>query len=110
MRKDRPQTTAVRVTYHTIDVDGLSLFYREAGANVASYPAWQRFLRERRPPTLVLRGRYDPSFALEGAHAYRDDIPDAEIHILDAGHFALDEATDEIASLTRAFLANHVGV
>ena len=84
------------------------LFY-DYRTNVASYPAWQRFLRERRPPTLVLWGRYDPSFALEGAHAYRDDIPDAEIHILDAGHFALDEATDEIASLTRAFLANHVG-
>jgi pimeloyl-ACP methyl ester carboxylesterase len=83
------------------------LFY-DYHTNVTSYPAWQRFLRERRPPTLVLWGRYDPSFAIEGAHAYRDDVPDAEIHILEAGHFALDEATDEVASLTRAFLAKHV--
>lgn len=50
-------------------------------------------------------GKYDPSFAVAGAEAYRDDVPDAEVHILEAGHFALDEATDEIATLTRDFLA-----
>jgi len=72
--------------------------------NVASYPQWQRWLRETRPPILVVWGQYDPSFTVAGATAYGDDVPDAEIHILEAGHFALDEATDEIASLVRKFL------
>ena len=80
----------------------LFLDYR---TNVASYPKWQDWLRRTRPPTLVVWGKYDPSFAVAGATAYRDDVPDAEVHILEAGHFALDEATDEIASLVRDFLA-----
>ncbi|HEX9211079.1 MAG TPA: alpha/beta hydrolase [Bradyrhizobium sp.] len=80
----------------------LFLDYR---TNVASYPKWQDWLRKTRPPTLVVWGKYDPSFAVAGATAYRDDVPDAEVHILEAGHFALDEATDEIASLVRDFLA-----
>src|SRR5271163_3155548 len=49
-------------------------------------------------------GKYDPSFAVAGATAYADDVPGAETHILDAGHFVLDEATDEIALLVRDFL------
>jgi pimeloyl-ACP methyl ester carboxylesterase len=73
----------------------LFLDYR---TNVASYPLWQTWLREVQPPTLVVWGKYDPSFTVAGATAYADDVPKAEIHILDAGHFALDEATDEIAS------------
>jgi len=72
--------------------------------NVASYPLWQKWLREVRPPTLVVWGKYDPSFTVAGATAYADDVPRAEIHILEAGHFALDEATDEVASLVRGFL------
>lgn len=72
--------------------------------NVASYPAWQAWMRRHRPPALVMWGRYDPSFIVPRAEAYRRDIPDAELHILDAGHFALDEQADRIASLTRDFL------
>ncbi|WP_395675737.1 alpha/beta fold hydrolase [Inquilinus sp.] len=72
--------------------------------NVASYPDWQAWVRRHRPPALVMWGRYDPSFIVPGAEAYRRDIPEAELHILDAGHFALDEQTDRIASLTRDFL------
>jgi pimeloyl-ACP methyl ester carboxylesterase len=72
--------------------------------NVASYPKWQAWLREHRPPTLVVWGRYDPSFIAPGGEAYRRDLPDAEIHLLDAGHFALDEKLDEIAGLMLAFL------
>jgi pimeloyl-ACP methyl ester carboxylesterase len=53
-----------------------------------------------------LSRRHDPSFTVEGAHAYRRDVPDAQVHLLDAGHFALDEACDEVASLTRGFLAS----
>jgi len=75
--------------------------------NVAAYPAWQAWLRERKPPTLVVWGRNDPSFIAAGAEAYRRDLPDAEIHLLDAGHFALDEKNDEIASLILEFLSKH---
>ena len=64
-------------------------------------------MRAHQVPTLVLWGRYDPSFLVPGAEAYLRDMPKAELHILDAGHFALDEATDEIARLTRDFLEHH---
>jgi pimeloyl-ACP methyl ester carboxylesterase len=72
--------------------------------NVAAYPAWQAYLREQRPPTLVVWGRHDPVFELAGAFAFARDVPDAEIHLLDAGHFALDEAADAIAHDIDAFL------
>ena len=75
--------------------------------NVASYPAWQAWLREHKPPTLVVWGRNDPSFIAAGGEAFRRDLPDAEIHLLDAGHFAFDEKNDEIAGLILAFLARH---
>lgn len=76
--------------------------------NVAAYPAWQAWLRQNRPPTLVAWGANDPSFIAAGASAFRSDLPDAEIHLLDAGHFALDEKTDEIASLILTFMAKHL--
>lgn len=76
--------------------------------NVASYPAWQAWMRSHSLPTLVLWGRYDPSFIVPGAEAYLRDMPKAELHILDAGHFALDEATDEIARLAHDFLGHHI--
>jgi pimeloyl-ACP methyl ester carboxylesterase len=75
--------------------------------NVASYPAWQAWLREHKPPTLVIWGRNDPSFIAPGAGVFKRDLPDAEIHLLDAGHFALDEKNDEIARLILTFLAKH---
>jgi pimeloyl-ACP methyl ester carboxylesterase len=78
------------------------LFY-DYRTNVASYPAWQQWLRAQ-PPLLVPWGRYDPSFLAAEAEAYRRDVPAAEVHLLDAGHFALDEQPDEIAELTRRFL------
>ncbi|WGJ13124.1 alpha/beta hydrolase [Methylocapsa sp. D3K7] len=79
------------------------LFY-DYRTNVASYPAWQAWLRQHHPATLVIWGKYDPSFQVAEAEAYRLDLPDAEIHILEAGHFALDEKPDEIAALTGDFL------
>jgi pimeloyl-ACP methyl ester carboxylesterase len=79
----------------------LFLDYR---TNVASYPKWQKWLRETQPPMLVVWGQYDPSFTVAGATAYRDDVPGADVHIIEAGHFALDEATDEIAARIRNFL------
>jgi pimeloyl-ACP methyl ester carboxylesterase len=79
------------------------LFY-DYRTNVASYPAWQDWLRKRQPPLQVVWGRYDPSFQVQEAEAYRRDVPDAEVYVLDAGHFALDEQPDLIADLTRRFL------
>lgn len=72
--------------------------------NVASYPRWQAYLREHRPPTLVVWGKYDALFTVEGALAFGREVPDAEIHLLNAGHFALDEEADAIAALIRRFL------
>jgi len=77
--------------------------------NIASYPAWQAWLREHKPPTLIVWGANDPSFIAAGAKAYRVDLPDAEIHLLDAGHFALEEKNDEIARLILDFMAHHPG-
>jgi pimeloyl-ACP methyl ester carboxylesterase len=77
--------------------------------NVASYPKWQAWLREHKPPTLVAWGGNDPSFTAPGATAFKRDLPDAEIHLLDAGHFALDEQTDDIAQLILGFMARHPG-
>ena len=69
-----------------------------------AYPVWQNYLRNYKPPTLVIWGKYDPSFALPEAEAYKREVPDAGVYVLEAGHFALDEAVDEIATLMRTFL------
>jgi pimeloyl-ACP methyl ester carboxylesterase len=64
-------------------------------------------MREKQPRLLVLRGKYDLSFELTEPEAYRSDVPKAEIHVLDAGHFGLDTAADQIAQLVRSFMAQH---
>jgi len=74
-------------------------------SNVALYPKFQEYFRTRRPPLLAVWGRNDPFFLPAGAQAFRRDIPDAEIHLLDAGHFALESNCAEIAPLIRDFLA-----
>jgi pimeloyl-ACP methyl ester carboxylesterase len=79
------------------------LFY-DYRNNITAYPAWQSWLRERRPPTLIVWGRYDPVFDIAEISALKRDVPKAEIHILDAGHFALDESAGDIAKLMRHFL------
>ena len=81
------------------------LFY-DYRTNVASYPAWQAWLRKTQPKLLVLWGKYDPSFETAEAEAYRRDVPTAQVHILDAGHFALDTAADSIASRIRDFMSS----
>jgi pimeloyl-ACP methyl ester carboxylesterase len=79
------------------------LFY-DYRTNVDSYPKWQAWMRERQPQLLVIWGKYDPSFDLSEPEAYRRDVPNAEVHILDGGHFALDTRADEIAALTGQFM------
>jgi pimeloyl-ACP methyl ester carboxylesterase len=74
------------------------------GANVELYPVWQAWLREHRPRTLIVWGRGDAFFPEPGAHAYLRDLPDAELHVLDTGHFALEDKLPEIAPLIDRFL------
>ena len=78
------------------------------GSNVERYDGWHRYFREHRPPTLVVWGKGDRVFAAAGADAYRRDLNDVEVHMLDAGHFALEAHHREIAALMRAFLARKV--
>jgi pimeloyl-ACP methyl ester carboxylesterase len=73
-------------------------------SNVALYPAWQEYLRTSRPPALLPWGRNDGFFPPAGARAYLDDLPDAQVHLLDTGHFATATHADEIAALISAFL------
>jgi pimeloyl-ACP methyl ester carboxylesterase len=76
-------------------------------SNVALYPAWQEYLRAHRPPALLAWGRNDEYFPEAGARAYLDDLPDAELHLLDTGHFATATHSDELAELISAFLEAH---
>jgi len=79
------------------------LFY-DYRTNVESYPKWQAWMREKQPRLLVAWGKYDPSFDFSEPEAYRRDVPNAQVHILDGGHFALDTAADEVAALVRGFI------
>ena len=61
-------------------------------------------MQKTQPRVLVLWGKYDLSFELTEPEAYRRDVPEAQVHVLEAGHFALDTAADEIAELVRRFM------
>ncbi|MEU3747868.1 MULTISPECIES: alpha/beta fold hydrolase [Streptomyces] len=76
--------------------------------NLDGYPAFQEYFRTHRPPLLAAWGRGDEIFGPAGAAAFERDLPDAEIHLLDAGHFALETHGEEIAALVRDFLGRHV--
>lgn len=98
---------------HWLDQPGrdqamLDLLY-DYRTNVDAYPAWQAWLREHRPPVLLPWGSNDGYFPAAGALAYLKDVPDAELHLLDTGHFALDDHLDDIATLTADFIARHAG-
>ena len=78
--------------------------FRDYGTNVALYPDFQAFFRSRRPPTLIVWGVNDQIFPAEGAHPFKRDLPDAELHLLDTGHFALEDKLDVMAPLIHDFL------
>jgi len=81
----------------------LALFY-DYRDNVKLYPKWQQYLRDQRPPTLITWGKNDAFFPPAGAEAFLRDVPDAELHLLDTGHFALEEEAPLIIAKMRAFL------
>jgi len=85
----------------------LDLFY-DYRTNVPLYPAWQAFLREQQPKTLIFWGQHDIFFTPEGGEAYLTDLPNAEMHRLEAGHFAVEDHLDYIADHIRRFHAENV--
>jgi pimeloyl-ACP methyl ester carboxylesterase len=78
-------------------------------SNVALYGKIQAYLREYRPPVLAVWGKNDPFFIPPGAEAFKRDVPSAEIHFVDSGHFALETHAREIGAAMRMFLGKHIG-
>ena len=85
----------------------LKLFF-DYGSNPALYPVWQAYFRKHQPPALIVWGRNDQIFPSEGAEPYKRDLKNLDFHLLDTGHFALEENGDEIAGLIRKFLARNL--
>jgi pimeloyl-ACP methyl ester carboxylesterase len=126
-----PETTYWQYTHGapsgaTISPDGYSLddFYlARPGAhdvqldllldyanNVKLYPAFHTYFRDNQPPLLAVWGKNDPFFLPRGAEAYKRDIPNAEVRFLDAGHFALETHSEEIATVMKEFLSHRVSL
>lgn len=85
----------------------LDLFL-DYGTNVPLYPRFQAFFRERQPPTLIVWGQNDKIFPADGAPPYLRDLPKAELHLLDTGHFALEDKLDVMAPMIHDFLDRSV--
>jgi pimeloyl-ACP methyl ester carboxylesterase len=125
-----PQTTLFQYTHGVTDLSrvspdgrGLDDFYLarpgadeiqldlllDYASNVAAYPVFQAYFRMQQPPLLAVWGKNDPFFVPLGAEAFKRDLPNAEIHFFDTGHFALETHAKEIGAAIRHFLASHVG-
>jgi pimeloyl-ACP methyl ester carboxylesterase len=96
---DRPGQQAIQMALFT-----------SYGSNPPLYPKWQEYFRKHQPPTLIVWGKNDAIFPAAGATPYLRDLPNAELHLLITGHFALEEDGDIIARLIRTFLAQRVFV
>ena len=81
--------------------------FQDYNTNLLSYPKWQNMLKDNQPKTLIVWGKKDLKFNSNGAKAYLNDLPNAELHLLDAGHFAAEEKTRDIAELILKFLDKH---
>jgi pimeloyl-ACP methyl ester carboxylesterase len=82
----------------------MALFY-DYRINLKLYPKWQEYLRKHQPPTLIVWGKNDAIFPPEGAEAYTRDLKNAKLHLLETGHFALEEDGEAIAKYIHAFLS-----
>jgi pimeloyl-ACP methyl ester carboxylesterase len=80
----------------------MDLFY-DYRTNVALYPKWQDFLRSRQPRTIIFWGQNDIFFTREGGDAYLKELPNAEMHRLDSGHFAVEDCLDYIVTHVHRF-------
>lgn len=92
---DRPGNDEIQLT-----------LFRNYGTNLPLYDKWQSYFRTYQPPALVISGKNDKLFVTAGAEAFRNDLRDAQINLLDGGHFVLEEKHAEAASLIRSFLSN----
>lgn len=106
---NRISPDAYTVDQHFLDRPGsdaiqLNLLHNYQ-ANLPHYDEWHTFFRNKQPKTLIVWGRNDPFFTLEGAQAYLRDIPQAELHLLDTGHFALEDSSEFIAQKILSFFA-----
>ena len=101
-----PQAISPRPQLHELSPlqEASSCEDRWPTAPTALYPQFQAFFRTRQPPTLIVWGKNDVIFPAAGAKAYLSDLPRAELHLLDSGHFALEDKGEEIAGLMRNFL------
>lgn len=100
------------IDQHFLDRPGneeiqLALFY-SYGTNPPLYPQWQEYFRQYQPPTLIVWGKNDYIFPAEGAYPYQRDLKDVELHLLDTGHFALEEEGEAIANYIGEFLASRL--
>jgi pimeloyl-ACP methyl ester carboxylesterase len=93
---DRPENIAAQ----------LELFY-DYRNNLKRYSEWQSYFRQYQPPTLIVWGKNDPFFSVAGAQAFQRDLPQAELHLLDTGHFALEEEREAIAAHITRFIQAH---
>ncbi len=96
-RLDRPGNSEIQI----------AMFY-DYRTNVPLYPQWQEYFRKHQPPTLIVWGKNDPIFPEEGAHPYKRDLENLDFHILDTGHFALEEDCDVIAGLIHKFMRDNL--
>lgn len=94
---DRPQNAAAQ----------LELFY-DYRKNLELYPQWHEYFRQHQPPTLIVWGKNDPFFSVEGAQAFKQDLRMVELHLLDAGHFALEEEREAIANHIARFVPSQL--
>ncbi len=110
--------TTVAPESHTLDAallarpgnDEIQLdLFLDYASNVALYPKFQEYFRQKRPPLLAVWGKNDPFFLPPGAEAFKRDIPDAEIHFFDTGHFALETHVEAIGAKIRDFLGRRLG-
>src|SRR5271157_2806189 len=86
----------------------MDLFY-DYRTNLPLYPAVQAYFRKHQPPTLIVWGKNDKIFPADGAYPYKRDLPEVEFHLLDTGHFALEDKADEMVPLIRDFLDRKLG-
>jgi len=91
---------------HNKDIQ-IELFY-SYGTNPKLYPEWQEYFRKHQPPTLIVWGKNDPIFPEPGAHPYKRDLKNIDFHILDTGHFALEEDGDIISDLILKFMKKNI--
>jgi pimeloyl-ACP methyl ester carboxylesterase len=84
----------------------LSLF-RNYGTNLSLYSEWQAYFRKYQPATLIISGKNDKLFITPGAEAFRKDIKDAQVNLLNGGHFVLEEKHSEAASVIKSFLSSN---